>query len=78
MPPDFNPAFQVPNWGWWIVLYFFVGGATGGVYFAAGWLDLFGDASDRTAIRLGHLLAFPLIILSALFLVVDLGQPVRF
>jgi len=78
MPADFNPAFQVPNWGWWIVLYFFVGGATGGVYFAAAWLDLFGDASDRTAIRLGHLLAFPLIILSAVFLVVDLGQPVRF
>jgi len=78
MPPDFNPAFQAPNWGWWIVLYFFVGGVTGGVYFAAAWLDLFGDLNDRGAMRLGHLLAFPLIIVSAAFLVVDLGQPLRF
>jgi formate-dependent nitrite reductase membrane component NrfD len=78
MPPDFNPSYQVPNWGWWIVLYFFLGGVTGGVYFAAAWLDLFGDTSDRPAMRLGHLLAFPLIILCALCLVVDLGQPLRF
>jgi formate-dependent nitrite reductase membrane component NrfD len=78
MPPDFNPSYQVPNWGWWIVAYFFVGGITGGVYFAAAWLDLFGDANDRAAMRLGHLLAFPLIIVSAVLLVVDLGQPLRF
>jgi formate-dependent nitrite reductase membrane component NrfD len=78
MPPDFNPSFQTPNWGWWIVLYFFTGGVTGGVYFAAAWLDLFGDRSDRAAMRLGHLIAFPLIILCALFLTVDLGQPLRF
>jgi len=78
MPADFNPVFQVPNWGWWIVLYFFVGGLTGGVYFAAAWLDLFGDANDRSASRLGHLLAFPLMVLSVAFLVVDLGQPLRF
>ena len=78
MPPDFNPSFQVPNWGWWIVLYFFFGGVTGGIYFAAAWLDLFGDALDRAAMRLGHLLAFPLILLSTAFLIVDLGQPLRF
>ena len=78
MPPDFNPSFQPPNWGWWIVLYFFAGGVTGGVYFAAAWLDLFGDQADRIAVRLGHILALPLIILSAAFLIVDLGQPLRF
>ena len=78
MPPDFNPSFAPPNWGWWIVLYFFFGGVTGGVYFAAAWLDLFGDANDRAAIRLGHVLAFPLIIVCAFLLVVDLGQPLRF
>jgi protein NrfD len=78
MPPDFNPLYQAPNWGWWIVLYFFLGGVTGGVYFAAAWLDLFGDADDRAAMRLGHLLAFPLIIVSAVCLIVDLGQPLRF
>src|SRR5207302_1470757 len=78
MPPDFNPSFQTPNWGWWIVLYFFTGGVTGGVYFAAAWLDLLGDRSDRIAMRVGHLVAFPLILLCAIFLIADLGQPVRF
>ena len=78
MPADFNPSFQVPNWGWWIVLYFFVGGITGGIYFASAWLDLFGELRDRAAMRLGHLVAFPLILLSAVFLSVDLGQPLRF
>jgi protein NrfD len=78
MPPDFNPSFVIPHWGWWIVLYFFIGGITGGVYFAAAFLDLFGEARDRPAVRLGHLLAFPLILLSAIVLIVDLGQPLRF
>ena len=49
MPPDFNPSYVTPGWAWWIVLYFFVGGVTGGVYFAAAWLDLFGDQNDRPA-----------------------------
>ena len=78
MPPEFNPSFQTPGWGWWIVLYFFVGGITGGMYFAAAFLDLFGDARDRGAIWLGHLLAFPLLVLCSVFLIVDLGQPQRF
>jgi protein NrfD len=78
MPADFDPAFQVPNWSWWIVLYFFAGGVTGGVYFAAAWLDLFGDRNDRSAMRAGYLVAFPLIIVCAIFLTVDLGQPLRF
>ena len=78
MPPEFNPLFQSPEWAWWIVFYFFFGGITGGLYFAAGWLDLFGDESDRSAMRFGHLLAFPLLIVCALLLIVDLGQPLRF
>jgi formate-dependent nitrite reductase membrane component NrfD len=78
MPPDFNPSFQPPHWGWWIVLYFFTGGVTGGIYFAAAWLDLFGDQTDRAAMRIGHLLVLPLLVLCAVFLIVDLGQPLRF
>ena len=78
MPSDFNPSFAPPNWGWWIVLYFFFGGVTGGIYFAAAWLDLFGDVSDRTVMRLGYRLALPLIIISSLFLIADLGAPLRF
>ncbi|MDQ6672451.1 MAG: polysulfide reductase NrfD [Chloroflexota bacterium] len=78
MPPEFDPNFQVPNWGWWIVLYFLVGGTAGGVSFAAAWLDLFGDANDRSAMRLGHLIALPLVAVGGVFLIVDLGQPLRF
>lgn len=78
MPPDFDPSFQTPNWSWFIVLYFFAGGLTGGVYFATAWLHLFGDQVDRAAVRLGHILALPLIILCSVFLIADLGQPLRF
>jgi formate-dependent nitrite reductase membrane component NrfD len=78
MPPDFDPNFQIPHWSWWIVLYFFFGGLTGGLYFAAAWLDLFGARSDRPAMRIGHLIAFPLLLLCAVFLIADLGQPLRF
>jgi formate-dependent nitrite reductase membrane component NrfD len=78
MPPEFNPSYQSPDWAWWIVLYFFVGGVTGGVYFTAAWLDLFGDETDRWGMRVGHLLAFPFILLCALLLIIDLRQPLRF
>jgi len=78
MPPDFNPNFQEPHWSWLIVLYFFLGGLTGGIYFAAAWLDLFGERVDRSTMRLGHLVALPLIIVCSVLLAADLGQPLRF
>jgi formate-dependent nitrite reductase membrane component NrfD len=78
MPPDFNPNFEIPHWGWWIVLYFFTGGVTGGIYFAAAWLDLFGERADRAAMRIGHLVTLPLLLVCAVFLIADLGQPLRF
>ena len=78
MPPDFDPGFQIPRWSWWIVLYFFTGGVTGGIYFAAAWLDLFGEPGDRAAMRVGHLITLPLLLVCAIFLIADLGQPLRF
>jgi protein NrfD len=78
MPPEFNPSYASPHWAWWIVLYFFFGGITGGIYFAGAWLDLFGDARDRGAIRLAHLLALPLLLLCTVLLIVDLGRWERF
>src|ERR1051325_9580263 len=68
MPPDFDPNFEIPHWGWWIVLYFFTG----------AWLDLFGDRADRAAMRIGHLVPLPLLLICAIFLIADLGQPLRF
>ncbi len=78
MPPELNPSFVAPEWAWWVVTYFFLGGLTGGTYFAAAWLDLFGDRGDRGIIRLAYLLAFPLILASAALLIADLGRPERF
>src|SRR6516162_5743376 len=67
-----------PEWGWWIILYFFLGGIAAGAYFMATLIELFGHDSDRTLSRAGYWIAFPLIILCGVFLIVDLDRPERF
>jgi formate-dependent nitrite reductase membrane component NrfD len=67
-----------PEWGWWIILYFFLGGIAAGAYFTATLIDLVGRGGDRALARLGYLIAFPLICLCGLFLIVDLNRPERF
>jgi formate-dependent nitrite reductase membrane component NrfD len=67
-----------PDWGWWIILYFYLGGIAAGAYFLALLMDLMGNDEDRDLARVGYWLAFPLIVLCGLFLTVDLGQPTRF
>jgi protein NrfD len=67
-----------PRWGWYVVLYFFIGGLTAGCYAIASALSAFGDPRDRDAVRIGHGLAFPGVILCAVLLVLDLGRPERF
>jgi formate-dependent nitrite reductase membrane component NrfD len=67
-----------PDWGWLIVLYFFVGGLAGGCYFLATLFDLFGRPEDRPLARLGYYVAFPCVVLSGILLTVDLGRPLRF
>lgn len=69
---------QIPLWEWWIVAYFFVGGIAGGAYFTAALVELVGGPRDRPIARMGYYLAFPLALLSGLFLIVDLGRPERF
>jgi protein NrfD len=76
-----NPQSGVPlppRWGWYVVLYFFIGGLTAGCYTIAFALDALGDTRDRDAVRLGYLLAFPGVILCAILLILDLGRPERF
>jgi protein NrfD len=76
-----NPGSGVPlppRWGWYVVLYFFIGGITAGLYAIASALDALGDQRDRDAVRLGYLLAFPGIVLCGILLIVDLGTPSRF
>jgi protein NrfD len=67
-----------PHWGWYVILYFFLGGLAAGSYFIAMLLDLAGDPRDREAVRLGYTIAFPLVIVCGLLLFVDLGVPLRF
>lgn len=67
-----------PEWGWYIVWYFFFGGLAGGCYFIAALLDLFGRPEDRGLARLGYYIALPCILISAILLILDLGQSLRF
>ncbi|HEX2218508.1 MAG TPA: NrfD/PsrC family molybdoenzyme membrane anchor subunit [Gemmatimonadales bacterium] len=67
-----------PHWGWYIVLYFFFGGLCAGSYFIATLLMLLGDPRDRETIRLGYLISFPLLLVCAVLLILDLGVPLRF
>jgi protein NrfD len=78
MPPEFLPNAPAPEWAWWIVFYFFLGGMAAGAYFLAGLLELAGDPRDRDAVRIAHYVAFPLVAICGLLLTLDLGRPERF
>ncbi|HEV3119895.1 MAG TPA: NrfD/PsrC family molybdoenzyme membrane anchor subunit [Gemmataceae bacterium] len=67
-----------PQWGWWIILYFFLGGIAAGAYVAATLIDLAGSVRYREVARLGYWIAFPLICICGLLLTVDLERPERF
>jgi formate-dependent nitrite reductase membrane component NrfD len=67
-----------PEWGWWIILYFFLGGIAAGAYFMATLIELLGGEEDRELPRIGYWIAFPLVSLCGLFLIVDLHRPERF
>src|SRR5512133_1668242 len=69
---------QVPMWQWWIVAYFFLGGVAGGAYFLSTIIELVGSPDGRPAARMGYYIAFPLAIVCAILLIVDLGRPDRF
>src|SRR5262245_683658 len=69
---------QVPMWEWWLVVYFFAGGMAGGAYFIASIIELVGGPNERPIARMGYYIAFPLVIVCAICLIVDLGMPERF
>jgi protein NrfD len=69
---------ESPDWGWLIIIYFFLGGIAGGAAFLGGLLDIWGAEVDRPTARSAHLIAAPLVALGGLLLVIDLTRPERF
>jgi len=67
-----------PQWEWYIVWYFFLGGLAGGAYLIGTLLRLLGDPRDEGASRLAFLVAFPAMAICPLLLTLDLGHPLRF
>ena len=78
MPPSDTFFTASPEWHWWVIVYFFLGGLAGGSYFLSALLDLVGNERDRHLSRLGYYIAFAAIVLCAPLLIVDLNRPDRF
>ncbi len=72
------PVLKRPHWKWEIVLYFWLGGIAAGAYVVATIAELFGDEHDRPIVKTGRLIALPLMILSPVLLIKDLGRPEKF
>jgi protein NrfD len=69
---------QIPQWEWWIVLYFFAGGIAGGAYLVSSVIELVGEPADRPIARMGYYIAFAMLPICAIALILDLGSPLRF
>lgn len=69
---------NAPHWGWYIILYFFLGGLAAGLYFIGTLAAQSGDPRDRPVTRFCFLAVFPLVVVCGFLLIVDLGKPLRF
>ena len=69
---------EPPHFRWLIILYFFIGGISGGALLLASLLRLFGTVEERPLVRLASYLSLAGAVLSGILLIVDLGVPVRF
>jgi formate-dependent nitrite reductase membrane component NrfD len=67
-----------PDWGVWIVAYFYLGGIAAGSYFLAILVEWFGSDEDQALARIAYLIALPLLLVCTVLLVVDLHRPERF
>ena len=67
-----------PEWGFWIVAYFFLGGIAAGSYFVAILIEWFGSEEDAELAHIAYWIAFPLVLLCTLCLIIDLDRPDRF
>lgn len=72
------PLIKKAHWGWQIVLYFFLGGITGGSYLVATLAHLFGLDRSNILTRAGRYLSFVCLLACPVLLILDLGRPARF
>lgn len=74
-----GPESHAPGWEWYFVaLYFFIGGVSAGAYFIGSLVELFGGAQHNQVSKTAYYIAFPLILITPILLIADLGQPFRF
>jgi protein NrfD len=73
---------DAPEWTWWILLYFFIGGIAGTAFMLVSLLDWSASGSRqlpaRPIVRLGYYLSFIGVLISGLLLTIDLTRPLRF
>ncbi|HEX9022127.1 MAG TPA: NrfD/PsrC family molybdoenzyme membrane anchor subunit [Nitrospirota bacterium] len=70
---------QAPHWEWYyIAAYFFIGGVSAGAYFLGSLVEIMGIEKERQISRIAYTIAFPLICITPILLIADLGSPLRF
>ena len=67
-----------PDWGWYIVWYFFLGGLAGGAYLLGTVMRLLGDPRDQPMAKRAFVVSFLAMVLCPVLLTLDLGRPERF
>src|SRR5690242_12177392 len=69
------PLLKKAHWTWEIILYFFLGGMSGGAFLVSSIAHFFGAERDISLVRAGRYLSFGALLLSPVLLVKDLGRP---
>jgi formate-dependent nitrite reductase membrane component NrfD len=75
MPEHFAGS---PHWTWYILVYFFCAGLSGGSYVIASLFRLRGSPADAPAVRTGYYVSFAALLPCPVMLILDLGSPLRF
>ncbi len=73
-----TPYVLPPEWEWILALEMFAAGVAAGTILFIAFANLAGDQADREVAARAGVIAAPLMLLVAVLLVVDLGQPGRF